>query len=145
MLGSHNSFDDGTLAQAIAESRSGTALEIRGVLGPKKSPRTMAERNQLQRRGFATAFDIDGKLVAGALLTTAGTSLLHGRHVDNVMRHITTVEPQVDAPDFGREWFERKGWAYPSTPVFAWAMLHCDLVLAEASTGSAFMVVPWQR
>ena len=34
MLGNHKSFDDGNLAQAIAEARVGTAHELKGILGP---------------------------------------------------------------------------------------------------------------
>ena len=40
MLGDNDSFDDGTLAQAISEARAGTVHELRGILGAA-SPRTM--------------------------------------------------------------------------------------------------------
>ena len=57
MAGDHGSFDDGTLAQAIAEARVGTSHELKGILGPARQ-RTMREQNQLQRRGFSTAFQV---------------------------------------------------------------------------------------
>lgn len=67
MVGGHKSFDDGTLAQAVAETRVGTPCEVKGVLGPAL-PRTMSEQNKLQRRGLS-AFQVEGKMVMGALLS----------------------------------------------------------------------------
>ena len=55
MLGDHKSFDDGTLAQAVAECRVGTSYELKGVLGPEH-PRPMHEQNNLQRHGITTAY-----------------------------------------------------------------------------------------
>ena len=34
MVGDHKSFDDGTLAEAIADAKVGTSHELKGLLGP---------------------------------------------------------------------------------------------------------------
>jgi hypothetical protein len=144
MLGDHKSFDDGTLAQAVAESRVGTAHELKGILGPA-SPRSIREQNKLQRYGFSTAYPVGGRTVLGALLSTAGTSPLHTRHAARIIDKINKLEPQLDEPGFGREWFQRNGRAYPAKPTFEWVMQYCDLCLIETTTGVGFPMVKWRR
>ena len=144
MVGDHKSFDDGTLAQAVAEARVGTPDEFKGILGPAL-PRTMSQQNQLQRRGLSTAFPVGEHMVMGALLSAAGTSPLHTMYADRVIDRMVTTDPQLDAPGFGRELFERDGWAYPATPAFDWAMRYCDLYLTEATTSTEFLRVDWKR
>ena len=95
MLGDHKSFDDGTLAQAIAECRVGTLYEWKGVLGPKHA-RSMREQNKLQRYGMTTLYQVDGHTVLGALLSSAGTSVLYTRHASRMMRTISEWEPQIE-------------------------------------------------
>jgi hypothetical protein len=146
MVGDHHSFDDGTLAQAIAEARVGTSLELKGVLGPALA-RTMREHNQPQRRGLSTAYQAGEQMVLGAFLSMSGISPLHSRHVDCVIDFMSATDPQIDIPGFGREWFERNGWEYPTTPTFEWSMRYCDLWLDETSTGKGFLMSPvkWRR
>jgi hypothetical protein len=144
MLGNHKSFDDGTLAQAIAEARVGTAHELKGILGPAQ-PRSMHERDKLQRYGFTTAYRVDGRTVLGAFLSTAGASPLHSRHADRIMITINELDPQLDEPDFGRDVFERNGRPYPAAPNFEWIMQYCDLCLVETSTRVGFPMVKWRR
>ena len=144
MLGNHKSFDDGTLAQAVAESRVGTPDELKGILGPT-SPRSMREQNRLQRYGFSTAYPVGGRTVLGALLSTAGTSPLHTMHADRVILTIEELEPQLDKPGCGGDLFERNGRSYPAAPNFEWVMQHCDLCLVETTTGTGFPIVKWRR
>jgi hypothetical protein len=144
MMGDHKSFDDGTLDQAIAEARTGTSLKIEGVLGPAR-PRSMSEQHGLQRHAFSTAFQVDGQMVMGALLSTDGTSPLHTMYANRVIDCMIRLDPQLDVPGFGREWFEQNGWAYPATPAFEWAMRYCDLWLIETTTSSGFIRVKWRR
>lgn len=144
MVGDHNSFDDGTLAQAICEARVGTSHEIKGVLGPARR-RTAHEQNKLQRHGLSTVYEIGGHTVIGAMLSTMGTSLLHRRHADRIIETIKELEPQLDSPGFGYEWFKRSGKPYPETPAFEWAMEYCDFFLVETTTAVGFPMVKWRR
>jgi hypothetical protein len=48
MVGDHNSFDDGTLARALAEARVGTSMELKGILAPARAF-TDRERNRLPK------------------------------------------------------------------------------------------------
>ena len=143
MLGDNDSFDDGTLAQAISEARAGTVHELRGILGAA-SPRTMQQQNRLQRYGFSTAYPVGGQMVIGALLSTSGTSPPHTRHADHMILTIRELEPRLDEPGFGRELFERNGRPYPAAPNFEWVMQHCDLCLIETTTGVGFPMVKWR-
>jgi hypothetical protein len=144
MLGDHKSFDDGTLAQAVAECRVGTPFELKGVLGPEH-PRPMHEKNNLQRRGITTPYQVDGRTVLGALLSGAGTSVLHTRHANRMMRTILELEPQLNEPSFGREWFQQNDRPYPATPEFEWVTQHCDLCIIETTTSVGFPIVKWRR
>jgi len=142
MVGDHNSFDDGTLARAIAESRVGTAYELKGILGSEFPGR---EQNSLQRRGFTTAATIGEHTVLGALLSGAGTSPLHTKHADRVMNELGRLDPQLDAKGFGRDWFQQTGNAYPSSPVWEWIPWYCDFCLVETTTGICSPIVKWRR
>jgi hypothetical protein len=144
MLGDHKSFNDGTLAQAVAECRVGTALEFKGVLGSPRQ-RTMREQNRLQRYGFSTTFQIGDHTVMGAMVSSAGTSVLHTMHVNHIVRAIKKLEPQLDEPSFCRELFGQSSTPYPATPVFEWSMQHCDLCLVEMTAGVGFPMVKWRR
>jgi hypothetical protein len=132
------------LAAAIAETRVGTLSEIKGVLGPM-SPRSMSNQNQLQRRGLSTAFKVGEKLVMGALLSINGMSPLYARHAGRIVNKMLSLDPKLDAPGFGREWFEQNGRAYPAAPDFGWMMQYCDLCLIETTTSIGFPMEKWRR
>jgi hypothetical protein len=55
------------------------------------------------------------------------------------------MDSELGTPGFARERFERKGWDYPTAPVFEWGMRYCDLFFVETTTGTAFIEVPWLR
>jgi hypothetical protein len=144
MLGYHASFDDGTLAQAVAEMRVGTLFEFKGVLGPAL-PRPPGEQNRTQRRGYSTVFEAKGQTVLGATLKKDGIALLHALHVGRMLDRLRHMDSQLDIPGFARERFERKGWDYPTAPAFEWGMRYCDLFIVETSTGTAFIEEQWRR
>jgi hypothetical protein len=144
MVGDHKSFDDGTLARAIGEARVGTADEFKGILGPGRQC-TMLDQDRLQRRGFSTAFQVGDHTVIGAQLSSDGTAPLQAMHADRMIDYMIRVDPQLDVPGFGREWFEQKGWCYPATPAFEWTMQYCDLCLVETTTSTGFTLVKWRR
>ena len=81
----------------------------------------------------------------GAVLSRAGTSPLHTRHADRIIDKIKELEPQLNEPSFGREWFEQNGRPYPATAAFEWVMQHCDLCLIETTTRVGFPMVQWTR
>jgi hypothetical protein len=93
----------------------------------------MNEYNQLQRRGLSTFFPVGGRAVMGATLSAAGTSWLHTRHAQRMLKVIQKLDPQIDEPRFGCDWFEQSGKTYPASPIFEWAMNHCDLCLIETT------------
>jgi hypothetical protein len=143
MVGDHKSFDDGSLAQAVAESRIGTSYELNGV--GQQHARPMNEYNRLQRRGFATFLPVGDHVVMGATLSTAGTSLLHTNHAKSILRVMQNLDPQIGAPCFGNHWFEQIGESYPTSPIFEWAMNICDLCLLEKTSLMKITLVEWRR
>jgi hypothetical protein len=143
MVGDHKSFDDGTLAQAIAECRVGAGLEFKGALA-QELPRNMREQNRIERYGFSTYSQVGSHTVMGAMLSSAGTTVLHTMHANSISRAIKKIEPQLDDPNFCQKLFGESGTG-PETPAFEWVMRHCDLCLAEATSGANFVVTQWRR
>jgi hypothetical protein len=76
---------------------------------------------------------------------TAGTSPQHTRLADRMYDKMVHLEPTIDQPGFGREWFESNGRTLPAQPAFEWHIEHCDLCLVETTTGTAFNVLRWHR
>jgi hypothetical protein len=144
MAGDHNSFNDGKLAQALAEARVGTSLEFQGIVGPTQDW-TARERNRLQRGGLATAISVGRHTVMGAMLSTAGTSPFHTMHGSRMMKAMADLDPKLDQSGFARDWFEQNSWQYPESPTYEWVLQYCDLYLVETSTQVGFPIVKWRR
>jgi hypothetical protein len=144
MLGDHKSFDDGTLAQAIAECRVGTVFEFKGVLGSARQ-HTVGEQNRLQWYGFSTTYQVGEHTVIGPMVTKAGTAVLHTLHAIRIVKAIKKREPQLDEPSYYRELFKQCSTRCPPAPVFEWMMQHCDLCPVETSTRVSFPMLKWRR
>lgn len=145
MVGDHKSFDDGTLAQAVAEMRAGSRSSILGGASTGSEGRDHSERNKLQRHGFATTMTVGDKVVFGAMISTAGTSTLHSVHVTKIMRTIEEPERRADDADFHQTLFESAPQNCPARPDFVWRMHNCDVGLLERTTGTFFTILPWIR
>jgi hypothetical protein len=105
----------------------------------------MTEYNRLQRAGLSTFLPTDDRVVMGATLTGAGTSTLHSLYAQRIVRTIRELEPRIDEPRFGSDWFEQGGKPYPTSPKFQWAMDYCDLCLLETVTHVKIRLVEWRR
>lgn len=143
MVGDHKSFDDGSLALAVAESRKGTPYELRGVGLPR--PRAMTEYNRLQRAGLATFLPAGDQVVMGANLTSAGTSTMHTLYAQRIVRKMKEWDSQIDNEGFGSDWLEKSGKPYPASPNFQWAMDYCDLCLLETVAHVKIRLLEWKR
>ncbi len=142
MVGDHKSFDDGTLAQAVAESRVAAGQIIKGVAA---SPMNAAQRNRMQRHGLTTSIAVGDKVVPGAMISTAGTSIFHSTHVAIIMRVIENQELLIDDETTQRQWFDLAGRSCPPAPNFVWRMNDCDLGVFEQTTGVFFELLRWHR
>jgi hypothetical protein len=145
MVGDHKSFDDGTLAQAVAKTRAASRSSILGLATPGRKSADHSERNRLQRHGFTTTMTVGDKVVFGAIISTAGTSTFHSVHVTKIMRAIEAPELRADDAEFRRELFELAPQECPAVPDFVWRMHNCDVGLLERTTGTFFTVLPWIR
>ena len=89
----------------------------------------------------------DGPVVISALLSMAGTSPLHTAHSDDMLELMEELDPKLDEPGFGREWFEQTGNSYPDAPTYEWIPQYCDLYLIETKTRTSILCpsVKWRR
>ncbi len=142
MVGNHKSFDDGTLMQAVAESRAASGQVLKGVTGGAISH---ADRNRLQRHGTTTMAAVGDEVVPGAMISTAGTSVFQTTHVSKIMRVINVQELLIDEPEKIREWFTLASRPRPQSPDFVWRLNDCDLGILERTTGVFFQMLYWHR
>ncbi len=142
MVGSHKSFDDGTLMQAVAESRAASGHVLKGVTGAAMSN---ADRNRLQRHGITTTAAVGDKVVPGATISAAGTSIFQSTHVGRIMRVIDVQELFIDEPEKVREWFAIACRPCPPSQDFVWRLNDCDLGILERTTGVFFEMLYWHR
>ncbi|MGY3582612.1 hypothetical protein ACVIGB_008321 [Bradyrhizobium sp. USDA 4341] len=145
MVGDHKSFDDGTLAQAVAETRAASRGSMPIIAGRGFEGADPSERNRLQRHGFTTTMTVGDRVVLGALISTVGTSVFHSTQVAKIMRAIEEPELRADEPDFHKRLFESAPQECPEMPDFVWRMHNCDLGLLERTTGIFFTMLPWIR
>jgi hypothetical protein len=143
MVGDHKSFDDGSLAQAIAESRVGTQMELKGIL-LCPVPISPPARRGLNRRGVSTFGHVGDSVVLMDVLSTAGTSVFHTRHADQVHNCLINCDPLLDDPATSKPWFDAAGCAQPETLNFEWQFRGCDLCAVETNASVGFVLVQWR-
>lgn len=142
MVGDHKSFDDGTLEKAVADSRAASGQVLKGITA---DPMGRADRNRLQRHGMATTIPVGDKVVPGAMISTAGTSIFHSNHAAQIMRYLEHEEIRLDDEAHQRELFGFANLPPPPAPDFVWRMNDCDIGALERSTGILFELLHWHR
>jgi hypothetical protein len=129
MVGTHKSFDDGALAQRVAEIRS-DKLELTGISVPIHTT-SVENRAILERAGFATTYQVDEKTVIGARQMSDGSSLSHVIFAEKLCKVIRHYESELDNENTIRLWFEGAKLDVPNEPSFVWRMQGCDLNILE--------------
>jgi hypothetical protein len=142
MVGDHRSFDDGTLALAVAELQAESGQTIKGVTGETLSAR---DHNKLRRRGINSAVAVGEQVVHGGLISSAGTSLFHTTYAQYIMRTLEVQEPLLDDPNRLSELFAHAEQAAPTDARIMWKLNHCDFGLFEERTGVFFEMAYWRR
>jgi hypothetical protein len=141
MVGDHRSFDDGALEAAMITSRAASGdWVLRGILGGQDRF-SDEERRVLARRGFTTHASVGNQVVMSAVLSTAGTSLVVGRHADRTCLALNRYDPRLDDPDFVVSVFASHGRQTKDLRLY-WEFDHCDLVLVDAATQRREMIAP---
>jgi len=145
MIGDHNSFDDGTLFKAVTAFRAATGLVLRGVEPPREGDGfTQLEKAKLIRSGFMITGETAGSVVPTAMLSNAGTSLLHTRHSSRVLQAIAQWEAWLDDHAKLSDLLEGATWL-PQRPQWEWRCYFSDLCITETTTGNTVLVLPWVR
>ncbi|MGY4473778.1 hypothetical protein [Bradyrhizobium sp. USDA 3364] len=80
MVGDHKSFDDGTLAQAVAETRAASRGSMPIIAGRGFEGADHSERNRLQRHGFTTTMTV-GDIPVRRWHDARRVHGRHGRHL----------------------------------------------------------------
>lgn len=144
MLGDHNSFDDGSIANAVAEHRAQAGFVLNGVTGLTNYV-TAKESQQLARRGVSTAQMVGDKATIGPMVTSAGTAIDHVRHVDRCCDIIETIEEVIDDRDHLISRLDLAEKDVPQEPDWCWQFYYANLFLVELSTTTGFLVSKWRR
>jgi hypothetical protein len=134
-VGDHNSFDDGSVAQAAARWHTG-GNNIR-------MPYLDKELSLIHRAGLSTMNVVDGRVYIGTALSSDGSSTFHwARHLWKVLRQ---WEPMLDDPARRGRLFTESGRVCPDEPEFIWRMQGCDLELVEMRSRVGFACAKWRR
>jgi hypothetical protein len=139
MLGSHKSFHNGEVEDAVTSWRSQTdRWTLRGVL-PERGT-TPASRTATARLGMTTTAPVGEKLVVSAMLSTAGTSMWAGIHADRMFNALLAFDPALDCSVLtslisGKDLIRLKGRRW------SWRADYCDLVLVEETTPAHFVAL----
>lgn len=134
MVGTHDSFHDGTLEAAVVQARADAGhMVLNGVLG--EAGLTALQRTRMGLRGLNTAASIDGRAVLSSLVMGNGSSMRTRRMADFAVWRIDDVDAVLDDVERARELL---GDRVPDAPVFSWRFDHTRLVLLEEVTATAF-------
>ena len=135
MVGDHESFDAGLLGQRVAEIRS-DRLELVGLTPPRKE--STEDRAVFERLGFMSTYEVNGKVIAGAMQSTSGASVGHVRFADKLVDLIEHFENRISEDDLIANWFKQANVPLPKEPSLVWRMQGCDLILVEESVSIGF-------
>lgn len=143
-LGDHKSFDDGSLANACATWKAKSGRQVLNNVTLARHI-TTKESNRLARNGISTLTETGGKVVLGASLSTAGTSLYHRQHADEVCETIYEIDSRLNKKTFVQELFIKSKKKIPDCPNWQWIMHDCDLMLLERKSNVCFFILKWRR
>lgn len=144
MLGDHNSFNDGTLHQAVSEHRLIAGYDLKGVVAPRQPP-SHRESNTLLRHGVAAPGVVGEALVVAGIVSTAGTSIRHTFHADHIGRLLEDWDPRLDFAA-GREAIRDKtSITLSEGGPYQWRFWHGDFGLVDHGSEAAYCLVPWRR
>ena len=95
MVGNHRSFDDGSLADAVAHFLAEMG-ETAAALKPPENPVTPRDQMRLARRGIASLGTANGKVTPGTFIMTNGDAVRTRRCADYMMQMVETIDPKLD-------------------------------------------------
>lgn len=143
MIGDHDSFNDGTLFQAVTDHRvqSGHILNV-DVASQPLAPR---ESQRLTRRGIVSPGLSGSALSITSLVASDGSSVGHVRHADVCCEAIESVERCICNRELLADELGVERSLIPLDADWIWRFDHCDLALVDQRSGAALPVVLWRR
>ena len=145
MVGDHNSFDEPILEGKILNARANGGHELKGIMGPISGGYTPEERNELARAGISTVVSVDGKVVIGASLSTAGTSDFTSWHAGRVLRALADLDNCIDDEKWVDQLFDGAKVSRPAQPDWDWTLSFTNLLLVERHSKAAFPIIEGRR
>ena len=145
MVGDHDSFDGPELERRILEARARNGHELKGVLALQDGGATSSERNELARAGISTVVSVDGKVVIGASLSTAGTSDYTSLHAARILRALADLESKLDDDEWVATLLREARIEQQQNTKLEWLLNFANLVLIDRGSCAAFPVVVGRR
>lgn len=134
MVGTHKSFHDGTLENAVVQARADAGhMMLKGIKG--ESGFTALQRTKMGLRGLNAAVAIGGEAVISSLVISNGSSMRTLRMADFAAWRIQDVDPILDDIERARALL---GPRVPDDPDFFWGFDRTCLVLVEAKSRTGF-------
>lgn len=139
MVGDHNSFDDGTLAEAVARLNLAEGAVLPGVIPGAGSGGRMRELSR--KAGLSTIEVVDGHVVLGAQITTSGHSFLVRRHTNLILETIAKFEPLLDDAAYCAQLFARARLPAPVPASLKWIVHYTSLLVVDQAGQTAVTLV----
>ena len=141
IVGDHDSFDGPELEGCILEARARNGHDLKGIMAPTSGGYTAAERNELARAGISTIAVVDGKVVIGASVSTAGTSDYASMQAQKLLRALAKWDEKLDDIKWVEDLFGGSREQCPTAPKLEWLLSHTSLLLIERTAKAAFPIV----
>lgn len=142
MLGDHNSFDDGTLLQAISDYKAISGDYLYGITGVTPE-RSIKETGILLRNGINSIVMSSGNAVPTSMLSSIGTSIEHTQWADIICETIDEIEPNLDDSNFRNAWEEN--YQIPATARLRWFFNYGDFGVLDENLRVFWPLHHWRR
>ena len=141
MVGNHRSFDDGSLADAVAHFLAEMG-ETSAALKPSDNPTTPRDQMRLARRGISSLGTAEGKITPGPLIMINGDAIRTRRCADYMMDRVEVLNPMLDDRSQIELLMPEACRSFGDTINLSWEMRDTDLGLFDRHSRTRQIVVP---
>ncbi len=106
---------------------------------------TLSEKNNLQRKGFATTYNLGESVVPGAMIAGDGTNVRINFFISRFLSTLSGTRQSLASQDVLQSLFSNFGIQGPKDPRFVLHNCHCDFGVMELNTRAFFNFWPWHR
>ena len=144
LLGTHKSFNDGTLLDSAAQLQEAKGITLNGVLPPREAP-SINDQQRLLRAGLSISQQTESGNVTPAFLASAGNGSLQTMHASKICGCIGKIEKILSAENGIDKLNEEYGYNVPQNADLQYQFDHCHFALFDMKNKKQIFCIPWKR